>query len=458
MSAYPSTNQSQRRVRRQGYSFPPGPRRNLLWNVLRTLRPVDPLAFFAMLARDYGDMAHYRVGRLDVVFVNHPDYVREVLVAQSDAFIKERTVQRMKLLVGEGMITAEGSAHRTQRQAAQPAFHRQRIPAYADTIVRQALRTREAWQAGATYDVSLEMMHLALAVVGQALFSTELGDEVREIAAAINDIMRFYHFMIMLPAVEHLVDLPLPLVRRFRRNRSRVDGTVLRMIREHRLGLGSADDLLALMLRADGRDDRRLRDEVITMFLAGYETVSNALTWTWYLLSQNPEAERRLHAEVDEVLAGRTPTGDDYPRLPYAAKVLAESMRLYPPAWGMGRRALEDFALGPYRFRAGTTVAMSQFILHRDARYFPDPQRFDPERFTPEAEMRRPKFCYFPFGAGKRQCIGESFAWMEGVLVLATLAQRWRLRLVPGHPVAPEPLITLRPRYGMRMLAEERNR
>ena len=195
---------------------------------------------------------------------------------------------------------------------------------------------------------------------------------------------------------------------------------------------------------------------MITIFLAGYETVANALSWTWYLLSQNPECERLFHAEIDRELQGRLATFDDVPRLRYVEMVLAESMRLYPPAWAMGRYARADFQLGDFFLPAKTTVLMSQFITHRDARFFPDPLRFDPERFTPEAKSRRTKLTYFPFGAGARQCIGESFAWMEGALLLATLAQKWKLRLVPGHRVEPEPLITLRPKYGMRMQVEAR--
>ncbi len=421
---------------------------------------MDPLRFFAGLAREYGDMAHYKVGRQHVVFVNHPELIREVLVVQNDNFIKERTVRRMKLLVGEGMITSEGSLNRAQRQVAQPAFQRQHVPAYADTMVEYARRARDAWQTGATYDIALEMMHLTLGVVAQALFSTDLGDEVLEVAESINRIMRLYHFMIMVPAVERLVNLPLPGVRAFRWNRERVDRTVYRMIQEHRLGLRDSDDLLSLMLHATGDEDggatAKLRDQVITIFLAGYETVSNALTWTWYLLSQHPEVERRLHAEIEDVLGRRTASADDYPRLRYTQMVLSEAMRLYPPAWGMGRQSLRDFELRGYRLPAGTVVAMSQFIMHRDARYFSDPLRFDPNRFLPEHDAVRPKLAYFPFGAGKRQCIGEGFAWMEGVLVLATIAQRWRLRLVSGYPVEPEPLITLRPKHGMKMTVEAR--
>ena len=232
------------------------------------------------------------------------------------------------------------------------------------------------------------------------------------------------------------------------------------MIAAHRERASDGGSLLDLMLSAspshDAHSEQSLRDQVITIFLAGYETVANALSWTWYLLSQNPEAESRFHSEVDRELQGRLPTYEDVCRLRYVEMVLAESMRLYPPAWAMGRSARADFQLGEFRLPAKTTVLMSQFITHRDSHFFPDPLRFDPERFTPEAKSRRSKLTYFPFGAGVRQCIGESFAWMEGVLLLATLAQKWKLKLVPGHRVEPEPLITLRPKYGMRMQLESR--
>jgi cytochrome P450 len=235
------------------------------------------------------------------------------------------------------------------------------------------------------------------------------------------------------------------------------------MIAAHRQRQDSTrgSSLLDLMLAATPDEDpaaeQSLRDQVITIFLAGYETVANALSWTWYLLSQDPECEHCFHKEIDLELRGRLPTFDDLPRLRYVEMVLAESMRLYPPAWAMGRYALRDFQLGDFVLPAKTTVLMSQFVTHRDSRFFPDPLRFDPERFTAEAKSRRTKLTYFPFGAGARQCIGESFAWMEGVLLLATLAQKWRLKLVPGHRVEPEPLITLRPKYGMRMQLEPRD-
>src|SRR6266567_7554372 len=442
------------------YRFPPGFQRNLLWFAFRRFRPANPILLFQHLAREYGDIAHYKIGWHHIVFLNHPDYIREVLVVQNDNFIKERTVQRTKMLLGQGMITSEGVQHRTQRQVAQPAFHRQRIPEYATTIVQEAARVRGAWRSGEQRDIALDMMRLTLNVVAGTLFATDLREEVDELADAINRIMGLYNFLVMLPAAEWLVHLRPPGLAAFVRARKRIDAVVYRMIAAHRQRGSQAGSLLDLMLAAvpdkTAAAEQSLRDQVITIFLAGYETVANALSWTWYLLSQNPDCERRFHEEIDRELAGRLPTFDDVPRLRYVEMVLAESMRLYPPAWAMGRYARDDFQLGEFFLPAKTTVLISQFITHRDARFFPDPLRFDPERFTPEARSRRTKLTYFPFGAGVRQCIGESFAWMEGVLLLATIAQKWKLKLVPEHPVEPEPLITLRPKYGMRMHVQSR--
>jgi cytochrome P450 len=439
--------------------------RNLLWFALSKFRPANPIFLFQHLAKTYGDIAHYKIGHHHIVFLNHPDYIREVLVVQNDNFIKERTVQRSKMLLGEGMITAEGADHRAQRQTAQPAFHRQRIGDYGRVMVEEAVHIRDLWRDGEQRDIARDMMHLTLNVVSRTLFATDLRQEVYELAAAINRIMGLYNFLIMLPAAEWLVHFRPPGLAAFVRARNRIDAVVYRMIDAHRKGGVDRGSLLDLMLATSPAEDEALqqplldqglRDQVITIFLAGYETVANALSWTWYLLSQNPECEAKMHQELDVVLGGKLPAIEDVPRLRYTENVLAESLRLYPPAWAMGRYARSDFELGEFYLPARTTVLMSQFITHRDARYFPEPERFDPERFSPEGRVRRTKFTYFPFGAGARQCIGESFAWMEGVLVLATLAQKWKLRLVPGHPVEPQPLITLRPKYGMVMNVEER--
>jgi cytochrome P450 len=442
------------------YSFPPGFERNLLWFAWRRFRPANPIFLFQHLTEKYGDIAHYKIGWNHIVFLNHPDYIREILVVQNDNFVKERTVRRSKMLLGEGMITAEGAQHRVQRQVAQPAFHRQRIPEYAERIVQEAVRMRDSWRHGEQRDIAIDMMHLTLNIVAGTLFATDLRDEVNELADAINRIMSLYNFLVMLPVAEWLVHMRPPGLAAFLRARKRIDAVVHRMIEAHRQRHSNNGSLLDLMLAAEynrsTESERSLRDQVITIFLAGYETVANALSWTWYLLSQNQDCERLMHEEIDRELQGRAPTFEDVPRLRYVEMVFAESMRLYPPAWAMGRQAFGDFQLGEFFLPAKTTVLISQFITHRDPRFFPDPLRFDPERFTPEAKARRTKFTYFPFGAGFRQCIGESFAWMEGVLVLATLAQKWKLNLVLGHCVEPQPLITLRPKYGMQMYIESR--
>jgi cytochrome P450 len=439
--------------------------RNLLWFALRKFRPANPIFLFQHLTETYGDIAHYKIGPHHIVFLNHPEYIREVLVVQNDNFIKERTVQRTKMLLGEGMITSEGAVHRAQRMTAQPAFHRQRIGEYARVIVEEAAQVRDSWHAGETRDIAADMMRLTLNVVARTLFATDLREEVYELAAAINRIMGLYNFLVMLPAAEWLVHLRPPGLAAFVRARNRIDAVVYRMIDARMVDANERSgtdrgSLLDLMIAATPENDdnarQSLRDQVITIFLAGYETVANALSWTWYLLSENPECEVKLSDEVNSVLNGRLPAFEDVQRLCYTENVLAESLRLYPPAWAMGRYARNDFSLGDYFLPARTTVLISQFITHRDPRFFPDPLRFDPDRFTPEGKARRTKFTYFPFGAGARQCIGESFAWMEGVLLLATLAQKWKLKLAPGHRVEPQPLITLRPKFGMVMQVEAR--
>jgi cytochrome P450 len=386
-----------------------------------------------------------------------------VLVTHNGNFMKGRGLQRAKRLLGEGLLTSEPPLHRRQRRLAQPAFHKQRIAAYASLMVDYTLRLQsERWRDGETLDIAQEMMHLTLAIVGKTLFDTETEQEAEEVREALSATMQsFTRFM--LPYAELLDRLPLPSTRRFRQARARLDAVIYRIINERRASGTDHGDLLSMLLLAQdeegdgtGMTDEQLRDEAMTIFLAGHETTANALSWTWYLLSQNPEAEAKLHAEVDALLCDRTPTAEDLPRLPFTEKVLAEAMRLYPPAWILGRRALGDYEVGGYRIPAGSIIIMSQYVMHRDERYFPDPARFDPERWTPEAKAARPQFSYFPFGGGPRRCIGEGFAWMEGILVLATLARSWRMRLLPAHQVETQPVVTLRPKHGMRMILERR--
>jgi cytochrome P450 len=375
----------------------------------------------------------------------------------------------MKILLCEGLITSDGEVHRRQRRIAAPAFHRQRIQAYGGMMVDRAAGMCAEWKA-APLDIAAQMMQLTLQIVARTLFNTDVTSDVLQINDQVNVIMELYNYLIALPRAEAYLHLPVPGLMRFRRARGRLDAVVQRMIAQHRADGIDRGDLLSMLLASrddeadhSGMTDEQLRDQVLTIFLAGYETVANALTWTWYLLSQNPEAEARFHAEIDEVLSTgpaaddcRLPGLDDLPRLRYTEMVFAESMRLYPPAWAMGRQSIADVELGPYRFPSGTYFFFSQYIIQRSAENFPDPLRFDPDRFLPEQKASRPRFAYFPFGGGGRQCIGEAFAWMEGVLLLATIGQQWRLRFIPGQAVDVQPKITLRPKYPMMMLPEKR--
>jgi cytochrome P450 len=460
-----------RLVQRGRYVYPPGLRMNLPFYLFhKFFKPGNPILLFEHL-RSYGRAAHYRILFSDVVLLHDPDDIREVLIDKAASFGKDRTQKRMKILLGEGLITSDGEAHRRGRRIAAPAFHRQRIQRYAGQIVELADGLGARWQPGQPLDIAAEMMHLALQITARTLFDTEVTAEILVINEQVNIVMDLYNYLVAMPRAELLLNSPLPGMRRFRRAKVRLDEVVDGMIRARLAeasgsngpgqpgGLEERGDLLSMLLAA--RDDQadgsglklsadELRDQVLTLFLAGYETVANALTWTWMLLGRNPEADERMQEELEVVLGGRLPTLEDVPRLEYTAMVLSESMRLYPPAWAMGREVLEDVAVGPYRLRKGTMVFFSQYIVHRDPRWFPAPERFRPERFTPEAKAARPRFAYFPFGGGGRQCIGESFAWMEATLALATLAQRWRLRLVPGQMIEPQPKITLRPKNGIR--------
>jgi cytochrome P450 len=454
-------------VRRGPYVYPPGLRMNLPFYLFhKFFKPGNPILLFEHLRR-YGRAAHYRILFHDVVLLHDPADIREVLVDKAASFGKDRTQKRMKILLGEGLITSDGETHRRARRIAAPAFHRQRIQRYAGQIVELSAALAAQWAPGRPLDIAAEMMRLALQITARTLFDTEVTPQILVINQQVNIVMDLYNYLVALPRAELLLNSPLPRMKRFRRAKARLDEVVDGMIQARLAeaaagaGLEARGDLLSMLLAA--RDDQaegdglklnaeELRDQVLTLFLAGYETVANALAWTWLLLGQNPVAEAKLHEELGTVLAGRLPTLEDLPRLEYTTMVLSESMRLYPPAWAMGREALEDVAIGPYRLRKGTMVFFSQYIVHRDPRWFPHPERFWPERFTAEAKAARPKFAYFPFGGGGRQCIGESFAWMEATLALATLAQKWSLALVPGQKVELQPKITLRPKSGIRAI------
>ncbi len=442
-------------------AYPPGPKGKPFFGHLFVFRR-DPIGFLMDIARDYGDIVRFKVGPQNIFLFNHPDYIKDVLVTYNRNFIKSRGLERTKVLLGEGLLTSEGDFHHRQRRLIQPAFHRQRIAAYAVVMTDYGARMRERWQDGTTLDIAQEMKRLTLAIAGKTLFNADVESEANEIGEALTISMDEWRTRV-LPFSELFDKLPLPGNRRLQRAQNRLDATVYRIINEHRAGGVDQGDLLSMLLHAQDEEgdggrmaDKQLRDEALTILLAGHETTANALTWVWYLLSENPDVEGTLHAEIDMVLAGRLPTLNDVSCLHYTEMVFAEAMRLYPPAWILGRRAISDYEVANYLLPAGSVIFMSPYVMHRDPRYFPDPLRFDPKRWTPESRALQPRFSYFPFGGGPRQCIGEAFAWMEGVLIIAILAQNWRMRLVPGHPVELLPLVTLRPKYGMRMTLERR--
>ena len=422
----------------------------------------DEIGLQSRLTREYGDTFRYKVGPFRVTVANHPDAIEQVLVSKSRNFKKDPFYEQMKRILGEGLLTSEGEFHKLQRRLIQPIFHHSLIKEYGQEMVEFGGRYRERWHDGQTFDLHQELMQLTLAVVGKTLFGADVERDAADVGEALGTILGVFDepalFLLIFfsgPAARLIERVPLPAVRRFQRAVEQLDALIFRLIAEKRAAGAGGSDLLSRLLHAQeegsGMSDQQVRDEAITIFLAGHETTAVALTWTFYLLARHTQVEEKLHAELDEVLGDRLPTVEDLDRLSYTRKVLSESMRLYPPAWEIGRQALSDVEINGYLIPEGSSVLMSQFVVHRDPRWFPDPRRFDPERWDPEEEAKRPRYSYFPFGGGSRICIGESFAWMEGILLLATLAQRWRLRLVPGHRVALDPKITLRPKYGMRM-------
>ena len=424
----------------------------------------DRLGFLQRAAAECGDVTRISMGRGHAFVLTHPDDIRDVLVTNKRNFMKGRGLQRAKRLLGEGLLTNEGEAHLRQRRLAQPAFHRERIAGYAQTMASYADRTRAEWKEGERLDIGREMMELTLAIAGKTLLNADVEKETRVIGDSMTEVMRLFNIA-MLPFAEYFDKVPLPWNVRFERAKARLDETIYRVIAERRrTGIDQGDLLSMLMLAQDaegdggGMTDEQLRDEAMTIFLAGHETTANALTFTWYLLSQHPEVEARLHKEVDTVLGGRTPTMEDVPKLPYVRMVFAESMRLYPPAWTLGYRSVDEYEVRGFRMPPNTFVLMPQFIVHRDPRWFPDPLRFDPERWQPGTHSDRPRFAYFPFGGGVRQCIGEQFAWTEAILVIAMLAQRWRLTMAPGTEMVVQPSFTLRPRDPVVMTVERRDR
>ncbi|HYY72731.1 MAG TPA: cytochrome P450 [Candidatus Bathyarchaeia archaeon] len=439
--------------------FPPGPYTGLKGWSFRALKQ-SPLEMFTELAR-HGDIVGVRVVNFKNIFINHPSLIEEVLVGHPRRYYKGRVLRANRHVFGEGLLTSEGDFWLRQRRLVQPAFHRARIAAYAGTMVEYAQRLMENWSAGEERDVHQEMMKLTLQIVAKTLFNADVTRDARDVGKSLELLLELGADFRRTLFVPHWVPTFTNL--RIKREIAFIESILYRIINERRVSGRDTGDLLSMLLHAQDEDgsrmtDKQLRDETITLFLAGHETTASSLSWTWWLLAQNPAVEAKLHSELDEVLDGRAPSMDDLARLPYTANVITESMRLYPPAWGLARIAVEDHELGGYPVRKGMGVAMAQWVVHRDTRWYDTPEEFRPERWEGDFGKRIPRFAYFPFGGGPRQCIGNSFAVMEATLILATIAQKYRLCLVPDHPVVPLASITLRPRYGVRVVLESRQR
>ncbi|HET6249415.1 MAG TPA: cytochrome P450 [Tepidisphaeraceae bacterium] len=441
---------------------PPGPRTGFLSGILASFRR-DVLAFLTASFRKFGDAVYFRAGGREFFIFNHPDTIRDVLVTRDDAFIKGPALQRARETLGDGLLTSEGEFHRRQRRLAQPAFHPNRVAKYGAVMADIAQRSIARWHDGQHADLHEEMMKVTLRIVAKTLFDADLEDEVEAIGQAMHISVGMFT-RTMTPWGPLLNKLPLPGNFRFKRARRRLFKTIDRFIREHRAS-GDRGDLLSVLIRArDTEGDNGamslslLRDESYTIFTAGHETTANALTFALYLLAKNPSAEAALQEELQAALGGKPPGFEDVDRLPYTRMVIAEAMRLYPPAWAIGREASRDVQIGSYTLPKGAVVLLSQWVTHRDARWYPEPEKFDPLRWTDEERGKRPRWSYFPFGGGSRQCIGESFAWMEAILILATVVQKWRVELVNPEPIKVFPTITLRPKEGVGVVLRAKGR
>jgi cytochrome P450 len=466
--------------------FPPGPTHKMPGKLLRQFIH-DPINTLSNIAREYDDISYFKLGREHVYLINNPDYIEKVLIYDHRNFKKGKRLQTAKAVLGEGLVTSEGDLHNRQRRLIQPIFHPKQIVSYSNTMTDYATRMTDRWKDGDIVDVSEEMMRLTLGIICKSVLNYDIESEARQVGKALTTV-RKYSKRLQSP-IGHVLDkIPvLPAVKGAREAKKELDSLMYQMIADRRRRKKEQDynnngkshdedDLLSRLMQAQDSNspnsnqeqmsDKQVRDEVMTIFIAGHETTANALTWTFYLLSQNRNVETKLHDEINSVLGdgssnnvgNRIPTADDIPKLQYTEKVLRESMRLYPPVWTIGRHVENDYSIGEYTIPAGSSILMSQYVMHHNPRYYEEPERFNPDRWTEEFKSHLPRFTYFPFGGGIRGCIGEPFAWIEGILIIATIAQKWTMRTLPSQRIGLDPAITLRPKYGMKMKLIQRTK
>lgn len=439
---------------------PPGPKGTWLAGNLGEYKR-GRLGYLLQCARTYGDVVSLRFGHRRIYLVSHPDLIDTILVGENQNYIKHFALRMTPLVLGKGLLTSEGDFWLRQRRLIQPAFSRQRIASYAPLMVEETEQILAEWQPGQQRDIFTEMMRLTLNIAAGTLFGADVRDEARTVGQAMETLQQLFlvRFNRLIPIP---IYIPTPGNLRLRRAVRQLNEILYGIIRERRQSGEDRGDLLSLLLHARDEDDgslmtdRQLRDEAMTLFLAGHETTALVLSWTWFLLAQHPDVEARLVEEARSVLGDRRATPDDCPRLRYAENVILEAMRLYPPAYLIGRENLHDCEVGGFFAPRGTTMLMSQWVVQRDPRFFDEPERFRPERWADGLAQRLPKYAYFPFGGGPRLCIGMGFGMMEAVLLLVTIIRRWRCTLLPGHPVVAVPTFTLRPRNGIKAILTPR--
>jgi cytochrome P450 len=438
--------------------YPPGPEQGFFDGLRSPLRQ-DPLSFMSRAAREYGDIVCLRFFHIRTYLLFDPDQIEDVIVNNARKFIKGRVLRANRHLFGNGLLTSEGDFWLRQRRMMQPAFHRNRITNYASTMTDCATQLADCWSPGQELNVHEAMMQLTLQIVGKTLFHADVARDAPQVGENLHVLLEFtadFRRLVMTPSW-----LPTKMNLQAKQAVRKLTHIIDRIIQQRRDSHDDAGDLLSLLIQAQDEDGshmttQQLRDEALTLFLAGHETTASTLSWTWLLLAQNPRVEEKLYTELDSVLGGRTPTLDDLARLPYTSHIVTESMRLYPPAWAMARLAVEDHMLGGYPVPKGTGIAAVPWVVHRDPRWYENPEQFLPERWEGELFKKLPRFAYFPFGFGPRQCIGNSFALMEANLVLATLAQRYRFTVLPNQTLKPLASITLRPRHGLQVRIDSR--